>query len=181
MFRSSPPRLRFTFVLFVVVCLSGCRATGLAWRPDSTGFVYTDKEGKRVVGFDLKTKRSSVLVADTDTHTMWPGLRPDGKRFASCNPADQTLRLWDLGTGKELKRIKVPNAYGVCFSPDGQRIASGSYPDGPVRVWDAASGKELRKYEGHAGAVIDVAFFPDGHRIVYGSYDKTVRIWRTPR
>ena len=53
--------------------------------------------------------------------------------------------------------------------------------DGPVRVRDAETGKELRQYQGHTGAVIDVAFFPDGKRIVSTSYDGTARIWRAPR
>jgi WD40 repeat protein len=87
---------------------------------------------------------------------------PDGKRLLSAGAHDGTLRLWDVETGKELKRIDGANAYWATLSPDGKRIVSAGYTDGIVRLWDAESGKELRQYEGHTGQVVGVTFFPDG-------------------
>jgi WD40 repeat protein len=107
---------------------------------------------------------------------------PDGKRLLSATASDRTLRLWDVETGKELKRIQDTNAYCAAFSPDGKRIVSGGYwSDNTVRVWDIETGKELCKYEGHTGPVCSVAFFPDGKRIASASVDGTARIWRAPR
>jgi hypothetical protein len=69
------------FQIGLLLVVSGC-VPGVAWRPDSSGFVYTDREGKRLLDFDLKTKKSSVLVADTGTATAWPAMSPDGKQLA---------------------------------------------------------------------------------------------------
>src|SRR5262245_28336454 len=77
--------LRFTVRMtpvVVVFFLLGCGMPGVAWQPDSSGFVYTDKGGKRLASFDLKTKTKRVLVEDTDAPTTMPALRPDGKRLA---------------------------------------------------------------------------------------------------
>jgi transcription initiation factor TFIID subunit 5 len=50
---------------------------------------------------------------------------------------DQTLILWDLGTGKRLKTMTGHTGfiYTVSFSSDSTVLVSGS-ADGTVRVWD---------------------------------------------
>ena len=76
---------------------------------------------------------------------------PDGQRLASGS-ADQTVKIWDSATGKELFALKghAGRVTSVAFSPDGQRLASGS-GDKTVKIWDSATGKELFSLKGHAG------------------------------
>jgi WD40 repeat protein len=103
---------------------------------------------------------------------------PDGQRLASAS-VDQTVKIWDSATGKELFALKghAGGVERIAFSPDGQRLASGSV-DQTVRIWDSATGKELFALKGHAGMVTSVAFSPDGQRLASaGGSDQTVRIW----
>lgn len=69
----------------------------------------------------------------------------DGKTIASGG-WDQTIHLWESGTGKELR--KLPGHSGkiakVAFSPDGRTLFSGSH-DGTLRQWDLGSGAELQR------------------------------------
>ncbi|MCP4345291.1 MAG: PQQ-binding-like beta-propeller repeat protein, partial [Desulfobacterales bacterium] len=102
---------------------------------------------------------------------------PDGTRIASGSD-DNTVRLWDVETGKELSVFKGHSSLvsSVSFSPDGTFITSGS-ADNTVRLWDVETGKELSAFEGHSSSVSSVSFSPDGRRIASGSHDKTVRLW----
>ena len=76
---------------------------------------------------------------------------PDGQRLASAS-RDQTVKIWDSATGKELFALKGHAGWvtSVAFSPDGQRLASAS-DDQTVKIWDSATGKELFALKGHAG------------------------------
>jgi WD40 repeat protein len=105
---------------------------------------------------------------------------PDGK-YLLAPAADLSLRVVDVATGKELKRIRTTHAYCAAWSPDGKRIVTGGLFDKAVRVWDTESGRMLHSYEGHTGGVTCVTFFPDGKRIASASVDGTARVWRAPR
>jgi WD40 repeat protein len=105
---------------------------------------------------------------------------PDGK-YLLAPAVDLSLRLVEVATGKEIKRIKTGHAYCAAFSPDGKCIVSGGYFDNVVRVWDIESGKMLYSYQGHTGGVTCVTYFPDGKRIASASADGTARIWRAPQ
>lgn len=70
----------------------------------------------------------------------------DGKAIVTVAPAPAgpVLVFWDRTSGKELRRLQIPNKAdgAVCLSPDGATLAVGE-PAGKLRLWDTATGKEL--------------------------------------
>jgi WD40 repeat protein len=103
----------------------------------------------------------------------------DGRRLASAG-ADNTIRLWDTRTHRQLGRPlrgHTDRVFSVAFSPDGRTLAS-SGADRTVRVWDARTHKQLgRPLTGHNEVVGNVAFSPDGGTLASASSDRTIRLW----
>jgi WD40 repeat protein len=102
---------------------------------------------------------------------------PDGSRVLSGS-ADNTLKLWDVGSGKEVRAFTghTQSVSACVFSPDGSRVLSGS-ADKTLKLWDVGSGKEVRAFTGHTNGVYACAFSPGGLRVYSGSDDRTVRLW----
>jgi WD40 repeat protein len=102
---------------------------------------------------------------------------PDGKTVASGG--DDGLRLWDAGTGKQLRVLGeggVTYVKALAFAPDGKTLAGGSQ-DNLIRLWDPVTGKELRQFRGHADHVSTFAFAPDGKTLASGSAESAIHLW----
>ena len=107
---------------------------------------------------------------------------PDGRR-ALAGSLDQTARVWDGATGKELTRFRGHRGRlgwrgvtGVACLPDGERALSAG-EDGTVRLWSTAGGKELQRFE-HGARVTCLACGPGGRLVLSGGKDGIIRLWR---
>jgi RNA polymerase sigma factor (sigma-70 family) len=105
---------------------------------------------------------------------------PDGRTLASGCGGENTVRLWDVETGKAPRRfedyptpfqlqragIHVAGVRSLLFSPDGKALLTAS-ADGSVRRWDVATGKEIQGVPNGARGFIAVAS-PDGRLVALG-------------
>src|SRR5579884_2578458 len=72
---------------------------------------------------------------------------PDGSRILAAHDKDVSLRLWDIETGREVRRLGSGCARGVhslAFSPDGRRAVSttNTSTDDDLVLWDVETGHE---------------------------------------
>lgn len=125
---------------------------------------------------------SHTLMGHADT-VKSVAISPDGKIIASGS-LDQTIKLWDLATGKLLETITEHSGAVTCvtFSRDGQTLASSSAnPDGTIKLWDVNTGKlttTLKADDWIVLSVWSIACSPDGKTLVSGHHaDSTVKIW----
>ena len=102
---------------------------------------------------------------------------PDGGWVASGS-ADNTIRLWDVNSGRELRALMGHKNWikSLAVSGNGQLLASGSN-DRTVKLWNVSSGRELYTLSGHLGSVEALVFSPDDRWLASGSNDATIKIW----
>jgi len=105
---------------------------------------------------------------------------PDGKRLAVGGY--QEVLVWDLDSGKFLKRIG-PGSLGVvgalAFLKDGQlAVGEGTpYGAGAVRIFNVDSGQQTHAFEEPAEVVYALAVSPDGKLLAAGGGDALARVW----
>jgi WD40 repeat protein len=86
---------------------------------------------------------------------------PDGKLLTSVHLSQDQLRIREVATGKELRRL--PGMY-CRFTVDGKSLVTGGW-DVPLRLWDTATGKELRQF-GKEKSLVPEDITPDGKTLV---------------
>ena len=101
---------------------------------------------------------------------------PDGKTLA-IGATDNTIRLWDVNSGKELKKLEghTDGIASISFSADGKMLASGSL-DKTIFLWNLDSGKEIGRVH-EARSVWSVSFSPDGKILASGLTKNTIHLW----
>jgi WD40 repeat protein len=126
--------------------------------------------------WDLETGKPMLSDADARGHTspaVSLAFSPDGKRLASAAHDDQTVRVWELPSGRLLHTMRGHTSYirSVQFTQDGSRLVSGG-GDSTVRIWDPATGRELtvlhlhdEKNRGGHEQVGTMYIHPDGRRL----------------
>src|SRR5262249_26437626 len=100
---------------------------------------------------------------------------PDGTLVAVCY-TDFTLRFFELGTCKEVRRVADVVRGPVCFTPDGKFVAV-RRENKRIGLLSVATGEEVMQFAGHEEFVTSFAFSRTGRLLVSGSDDQTVRVW----
>jgi DNA-binding beta-propeller fold protein YncE len=166
---------------------------GIAFSPDGktlaaagyTEVLLLDLASNKVLREFKKTIPAVVFNSDG-----WAiAFSGDGKKLATSDASNNTAKVWDVETGKELATFgKQPfRVTAVAFSPDGKTLAAANRGEDPqVKLWDLATGKERFTLKGPTGWPNSLAFSPDGKVLaVAGQEDPSpperanhvVRLW----
>jgi WD40 repeat protein len=121
-------------------------------------------ELKHIVFLDLKPQGGAAMFVRTsgqaDVHPLT--FSPDGKTLAIFIASQQVLvqgryevlpgtncvRLFDVDTGKEMRKISMPSGctvHHLVYSPDGRLLISENM-DKTVSLWEVASGQERSRF-----------------------------------
>ena len=102
-----------------------------------------------------------------------------GNRIVSWSK-DRTLRLWDIATGKELRRQETEDLTGLedqgmmRISPDG-RLALLGEAKGDILLWDLENWKELRRFSSEKVRINCLCFSSSGRHVLCSR--STLRVW----
>uniref|UniRef100_A0AAY4BPV0 Coronin n=1 Tax=Denticeps clupeoides TaxID=299321 RepID=A0AAY4BPV0_9TELE len=105
---------------------------------------------------DTLTEPECVLQGHTEKiYTI--KFHPYARDLLASSSYDLSVRLWDLQTGQEVKKLKghLDQIFGMAWSPDGKQLAT-VCKDGKIRVYDPRRSDEPVQEgpgpEGHRGA-----------------------------
>jgi WD40 repeat protein len=154
---------------------------------DNSNFIYSARptvfspNGKLLLSISDKWKSASIrdgrtgdLVRLLQGHTgsiVSASFSPNGNQIVTCAD-DYTVRVWDSGTGSEIRSIRRPRwnqtqgwANVARFSPDGQLIAADA--GNGVHLIDASTGEDV-SLSSTADTSGSLAFSPNGLQLLFG-------------
>lgn len=101
---------------------------------------------------------------------------PDGK-FTATGSNDKTIKLWDVGSGREIRTYLGNNGESryLTFNGDGRLIASVDQ-DYSLKIWEVETSKLLRILVIPEDEILCVTFTPDGN-IITGSEENHAILW----
>jgi WD40 repeat protein len=118
---------------------------------------------------------------------VWFG--PDARTIISA-AGDQTVRIWELASGRESARAPYENLlYRIAKSQDGRYVATSTFtrrdledgrtafsPHAVARVWDTGTGAQVAEVSNDE-QVTALAFGPSGEYLATGTYSGRAEIW----
>jgi WD40 repeat protein len=101
---------------------------------------------------------------------------PDG-RYVLSGGDDQTICMWDLRSGKRIKRFQAPRGHveKVLVMPGGRKILS-AHSDHYLRVWNIDQEKPLIEID-TSGRVEGFTLTKDGRFVFSCGEDNSIKMW----
>lgn len=104
---------------------------------------------------------------------------PDGRLLATAGHDEQSVRIWDVATGRSVETLVGHPGYvrDCTFTPDGTRVVSAGADQ--TTVWNLTDAGRSDTRRAHPGWVWGCASSPDGRWLVTGGTDRILRLWET--
>jgi WD40 repeat protein len=142
----------------------------VCFSPDGKLELSIGKKDEQIRIWDLANAKQTGILESVDDLVISALFSPDGKQVLSCG---ETIRLWDLASGKCIRAIAEKQPYViqfVCFSPDSKLVLAG-YRDNTLKIWNLATEECILTLEGHfnPGSMISICFGSDG-KTIYAAF-----------
>lgn len=149
-----------------------------------------EKAQNRIILRDFLTDHERMILDGHTADVTYVAFSATVQILASGSK-DNTIKLWDLSTGKNLATLYPYSGKSftwsemgtnIAFSPDGQKTASVSN-EKSITIWSVSEGEKIANLEGHSYPVKRLAFSPDGTQLasvgstgVFGEYCE-LKLW----
>jgi WD40 repeat protein len=146
-------------------------------RQDPLIHLWDTATGKEIISFRGHENGVETVAFTIDDKSLW------------SVSSDQTIRRWNVATGKEEHKIKAITKFihdgvgpsdpvhpAAAFSRD-QKVLASLSEEKKIRLWDTATGKEIHVLPAESTGIGELAFSRDGTFIAAAGNDQTLRLW----
>lgn len=136
--------------------------------------------------FEIPAGQNSIpglgnpILAKTflDTAPVWSVVVSPDKQTVIGSGANQTIKVWNLETGKVLKTLSGHRdvVRSLVLVPDGKTLMSGS-GDRTLKIWDLQTNRVIQTLN-QGSSVWGLALSPDGKTVFSGGEDGLLRVWQ---
>ena len=145
----------------------------LSFSPDGRTLASASQDGT-IRLWDVATAKTIRRLCELEVPVWCVRHSPDGRLLAAS--ANDRLRLWEAGTGKEVRSFHPDGPFAFAFSPGGKALALAG--DGALFVCDVRTGKEVLRIAGRGKLPLtEVAFSPNGDMIAAACGENRVHLW----
>jgi len=146
----------------------------LQTRPDHTSVMAVAPGSRTFVAWDDDTLREwngasaqKVLTQGTETYPDRMATDRSGARLVTTGHYDGVVRVWDTGTGAELRTLQLPDGafWDAALTPDGQTVITGDSAGRVIR-WDVATGQQIGVVFTSSSTILHVVVSPDGSQVL---------------
>ena len=130
--------------------------------------------GDEDYGWSIWSGQTGEEKAHLGMHRALLAVGPLGRRIAMWEE-DDTISVWNAGTGTRLAKIAYATTASAAFDTTGTFLAAGV--GNTVKIWDTETGKLQYDLGGHESAVAHVAFDPNGNTLVSIDDSGDMLVW----
>jgi WD40 repeat protein/serine/threonine protein kinase len=135
---------------------------------DGTIRIWSAMDGRELNRFAVEN--AGVREETHDLH-----FTPDGSKLIATSGVS---RVWEVPSGKVLRRFEETFRTVSAVSPNGKRFALGGL-DGKIQIFDSGSVKKVMEIASHEARINTLTFSPEDSMIASASSDRTVRFFDT--
>jgi WD40 repeat protein len=153
----------------------------VAFSPDSAYLLAGSQVYEGIIGhlilYDVHTCDIERRF-ETDEEVSSIQFSRDGTRAITGSSFLGRVILWDVATGKEIKRFSYADTglmLGAAFGPEDTTVLSTA--SGEIYLWDVETAKLMHSYTGINATPWTVAISPDDKYVLSGSVDGDVILW----
>jgi hypothetical protein len=146
-------------------------------QPANAPSTKTSASRRRLDSTGRFIKKPGASLAGHTASVFGVAISPDGQSAISAS-GDNTLRLWDLETGKcrRILRGHKGAVRGVVFTPDGKQAISCS-GEQTMRIWSVESGECVATLTGVGAHCWRLAVSADGKTVVTCAGERDLGVW----
>ncbi len=145
---------------------------------DGVTLAYSVRNGP-VMLCEVATGRALRSLGAPGEHLGEIGFTSDSTRVFTVG-SDNTARVWDVASGKQLLAFRHPSAITLHVGPDSRTVLCRA-PGDVLSLWDMKTGRSIADLRDHTGEMLMYRYSPGGDRIVVAqAYPSNLfRVWDT--